>query len=113
MMKRRNDRPARRPASIVPKDRSGDLPPWAVPAGLDTPASAWAAALDYGAAATPLAPRSTAKAAYRALLAARPDLRRLDIRSRLDGTDPTRPRPAPVYTLDDVESLDDVTPPPF
>jgi hypothetical protein len=99
-------------ATATPRDRSGDLPEWRVPAGLDRPAAAWAAALDYARAVAPSAPRGVAKAAYRALLDTRPDLRRLDIRVRLSGGDPIRP-PRPVYTPDAVNELDEVTPPPF
>jgi hypothetical protein len=75
---------------IVPRDRSGDLPAWSPvpPPGGWTPASAFDAALDYADEHASHGPRrSLAKAVYRAILAAVPGLKRIEIEERLTGVD--------------------------
>ena len=84
----------RAPSAIQPRDRSGNLPAWTptTPLGDWTPATAWAAAEGYADAHD--GGRGTARAAYRALLVAVPDLHRADIEARLRGAVDDHPRAA-------------------
>jgi hypothetical protein len=75
---------------IVPRDRTGDLPAWSPlpPPGGWTPASAFDTALDYADEHAHLGQRrSLAKAAYWAILAAVPGLKRAEVHERLRGVD--------------------------
>ncbi|GAA4053466.1 hypothetical protein [Agromyces indicus] len=76
--------------TIVPRDRSGDLPEWhpAEPRGGWTPTTGREAARAYAEEIAPVLgadPRRVARSAYRALRAAVPALHHADVVARLRG----------------------------
>lgn len=88
MARKRPAGPLPAPGIVTPKDRAGDLPPLALAAPPRTPAEALDAASDYAAAhASTASDKTLVGSAFRAILAAYPDLGKAYVMERLSGVD--------------------------